>query len=71
MKKKQIFVTPLNGNWTVSNLSINFETRAEAVNAGARIGRANGNAELIVRKLDGKIGERRTYGLDPFPPKDK
>ena len=26
-------------------------------------------SELVVHKRDGKIGERRTYGRDPFPPR--
>jgi hypothetical protein len=25
-------------------------------------------AELVIHKQDGKIGERRSYGNDPFPP---
>jgi uncharacterized protein DUF2188 len=42
-----------------------FGTKAEAVQAGAREGRANGHAQLIIKGRNGRIQDERTYGADP------
>jgi hypothetical protein len=39
-----------------------------AVEQGRRLARRN-KSELVVHKQDGKIGDRRSYGHDPFPPR--
>jgi hypothetical protein len=39
-----------------------------AVEQGRRLARRN-RSELVVHKQDGKIGDRRSYGRDPFPPR--
>jgi len=40
-------------------------TKTEAVREAARVGRENGNAQVIIKKRDGKIESERTYGKDP------
>ena len=68
-KRKQIHIRNENSGWKVDGIKKSYDTRSDAVEAGSRIGRSTGNVELIVHRMDGKIGERRTYGKDPFPPK--
>ncbi len=51
-------------------LSKEFDTKAEAEKAGRRTAERSGT-EHLSHKRDGKIGERRSYGNDPYPPKDK
>jgi hypothetical protein len=41
-----------------------YPTRAEAQAAGRDYARAH-RVEHIIRNLDGRIGERNTYGHDP------
>ena len=43
-------------------------TKPPAVEQGRKLAQRN-NAELVVHNQDGKIGERRSYGSDPFPPR--
>lgn len=47
-----------------------FENKAEAVKY-ARDAAKKLNGELYVHGKDGTIKERRSYGDDPFPPRDK
>jgi len=42
--------------------------KTAAVDQGRRLARRN-KSELVVQKQDGKIGDRRSYGSDPFPPR--
>jgi len=46
------------------DLPADFETREEAVAAGREEARER-RTEHIIRKLDGTIGDRHTYGRDP------
>ena len=39
-----------------------------AIVQGRRLAQRN-RAELVVHNQDGKIGDRRSYGNDPFPPR--
>jgi Uncharacterized protein conserved in bacteria (DUF2188) len=39
-----------------------------AADQGRRLAARN-KSELVIHKQDGKIGERRSYGNDPFPPR--
>lgn len=48
----------------IKDLPETYETRAEAVEAGRDLARAN-KVEHIIHNLDGQIGERNTYGHDP------
>lgn len=58
-----------NGRWRnkvegVGDLDGDHDTREEAVEAGREEAREN-RVEHIIRKQDGTIGERHTYGHDP------
>lgn len=39
-----------------------------AVDQGRRLATKN-SSELVIHNQDGKIGERRSFGNDPFPPR--
>lgn len=71
MKKTIINVTPSNKGWNVTGIQKTYTTKVDAISAGVRTGKANGNAELRIHNLDGKIADCRTYGSDPIPPRDK
>lgn len=53
------------GNSRASNTA---ETKREAQAEGRRMAQARG-VEHTIKKLDGTIGERNSYGNDPHPPK--
>jgi len=55
------------GGWSVksSGGTTAHRTKTAAVGEAARIGRENGNAQVIIKKRDGKIESERTYGKDP------
>jgi hypothetical protein len=40
-------------------------TKMDAIAEAARRGRESGNAQVIIKKRDGKIESERTYGDDP------
>lgn len=73
-ERKTYYVNPRDdGRWEViaegaSRASAVENTKAETVRRGAEIARNHGHSQLIVRKLDGKFQEERTYGDDPYPP---
>ncbi|WP_312652287.1 DUF2188 domain-containing protein [Proteiniclasticum sp.] len=61
------------GGWDVKRedakrASHHTETKEEAVKIAKEIA-MNQKTELIIHKLDGTIGERNSYGNDPYPPK--
>jgi len=45
-------------------------TKAEQAAIGRDMARARG-AEHTIKKMDGTIGEKNSYGNDPNPPRDK
>lgn len=45
-----------------------FDTKADAQAAGRDRAQRDG-VEHIIKKMDGTIGERNSYGNDPHPPK--
>jgi hypothetical protein len=74
MSKNQ-WVVPHDDGWAVrgegnQRLTETFDRKADAFEAGRRIA-MNQHSELIVQRQDGTIQERRSYGHDPFPPRDK
>ena len=74
MGRTRFQVSGKRGDWTLKNATSGREvshhkTKEAAIHAGARKGRADGHAQLIVKKENGQIQEERTYGEDPFPPK--
>lgn len=74
-KKGQHIVKNPNGGWAVkkggsSKATKVFETQKEAVEQGKQIAK-NQKTELYIHGKDGKIQDKRSYGKDPCPPKDK
>lgn len=70
---KQIWVSPHNGHWRVhaagSKVTLGtFGTKAHASSFGTAIAKSQ-DAEIFIQKRDGTIGERNSFGHDPFPPK--
>ena len=49
-------------------MSKQFDTKADAQAAGRATAKREGT-EHVVHKRDGRIGERNSYGNDPYPPK--
>jgi len=47
-----------------------YDTQREAIEAARRIAR-NQETELVIHGRDGRIREKRSYGEDPFPPRDR
>jgi len=76
MSSKDKHVVPKQeGGWAVRSAGAAraarvFETRDKAV-AYARTAAKKEHGELYVHGKDGTIKERRSYGNDPFPPRDK
>jgi hypothetical protein len=68
-KRTRIDVTPDKkaGGWIVKGggEEHHFDQKAEAVSAAAAAGRSLGNAQVVIKKRDGKIQSERTYGNDP------
>jgi hypothetical protein len=54
------------GNMRASNSAA---TKAEAQSAGRRIAQDRG-LEHVIKNKDGTIGQKNSYGKDPFPPRD-
>lgn len=50
-----------------SRLSKKFDTKSEAEKAGRKTAKRE-ETEHLIHKGDGEIGERNSYGNDPFPP---
>lgn len=74
-KKSQHVVPSTTGNWSVKKSGSTkatkvFETKSEAVKFAVTVAK-NSQAELYIHKKDGQISEKRSYGKDPCPPKDK
>jgi uncharacterized protein DUF2188 len=68
--RQRITVAPAKGGdgWMVSVASGNatrFQTKEQAVRAGASQGRRHGHAQLIIKGRNGRIQSERTYGADP------
>jgi len=53
------------GNGRASNV---FDTKAEAQAAGRDMAKQRG-VEHIIKKMDGTIGDKNSYGKDAYPPK--
>ncbi len=74
MKKNQ-HVVPNSDKWGVrgagnSRLTSTHDTQKKAIDAARRIA-INEQAEVVIHGKNGKIRDKDSYGLDPFPPKDK
>lgn len=73
--KTQHVVPNPKGGWDVKaggaeRATKHHETKQDAINHAKEIAQ-NQKAELNIHNKDGKISEKRSYGNDPCPPKDK
>jgi len=71
--KRPVFTVPHEDGWAnrregSDRVSKKFDTKAEAQSAGRKTAQS-AKTEHVVLKKDGRIGERNSYGNDPFPPK--
>jgi hypothetical protein len=64
-KDRKVWRVEVTGNKRESGSHV---TKQPAVVHARKLARQN-KSELVVHKQDGKIGERRSYGNDPFPPR--
>lgn len=71
--KKSVHTLPHGDGWAnrredAFRVSKRFDTKAEAQSAGRETARRE-KTEHIIHNRDGRIGERNSYGNDPYPPK--
>ena len=68
-KRTRIDVThnKRDGEWVVKGggEEHRFASKTQAVQAATAAGRSLGNAQVVIKKMDGKIQSERTYGSDP------
>ena len=75
MAKKAIEVVPHDKGWAVKKeggerASSLHDTKAAAVKQGTQQAK-NEKTELVIKKEDGTIQNKNSFGNDPHPPKDK
>lgn len=75
MAKKTIHVVPSKSGWSVrksgaTRASKTFKTKQDATTYGIEHGK-KASTELFIHNRDGKIASKRSYGNDPYPPRDK
>lgn len=73
-KKKGIEVVPKNGKWSVirqNDATISTHNTKEKAKEKAEKIAKNEQTELTIKKKDGTIQNKNSYGKDPCPPKDK
>jgi isopentenyl diphosphate isomerase/L-lactate dehydrogenase-like FMN-dependent dehydrogenase len=74
--KKNVSVQPTgDGDWGAKRegadrYSRRCDTQKEAIETGRRMAQDT-KGELTIRGTNGQIREKRSYGNDPCPPKDK
>lgn len=74
MSDKNVHTVPHDDGWAnrregADRVSKVFPTKDAAERAGRDTARREG-VEHLIHKKDGKIGERNSYGNDPFPPRN-
>lgn len=74
-KASQHVVPNQKGGWSVRKSEAPkatrvFEKKNDAVDFARNVAK-KGHSELYIHKKDGTISEKRSYGNDPCPPKDK
>ena len=72
MANKPTTQSPHGDGWATKRegsdrVSKTFDTKKEAQDAGADTARRE-KTEHLIHKKDGTIGERNSYGNDPYPP---
>ena len=75
MAKSNQHVIPEDGGWAVrkqgaARVTKVFNTQNEAVQFARTLAKKN-SGELFIHKADGTIRDRKSYGNDPCPPRDK
>ena len=75
MAKKSNHFVPSSTGWAVkksgsSRASKNFDNKAEALDYGRKLSRTE-KTELYIHKRNGTIQDKRSFGNDSNPPKDK
>ncbi|GMQ31119.1 DUF2188 domain-containing protein [Algoriphagus confluentis] len=76
MAKKSNHVVPSKSSgWAVKKSgavrsSRNFSTKEKAVEYAVKLSKSE-RTELYIHKGNGIIQDKRSYGNDPFPPKDR
>jgi len=68
-----VHTVPHNDGWAnrregADRVAKMFPTKAEAQQAGRETAKRDG-VEHVIHNKDGQIGERNSYGNDPYPPK--
>ena len=71
---KHVVPSP-DGGWSVRaagavRASRRFDTQDEAIQYGRDLAKRN-HAEFYIHDRNGMIREKRSYGNDPFPPRNK
>lgn len=72
-KPAPVHTGPVDDGWANKRVGSNtvpkrFDTKKEAESAG-RMTAQREKTEHVVHKRDGTIGEKNSYGNDPFPPR--
>lgn len=72
-RKKYHITQREDGKWQgkeqgADRASVVSQTKADAIQRMAEIGRNQNNTSVYIHKTDGTIQEERTYGNDPYPP---
>lgn len=73
-KKATNHVVPSTSGWAVkksgaTRASRTFDTQKEAIEYGSELSKSE-KTELYIHKENGMIRERKSYGNDPYPPKN-
>lgn len=74
MSKKPVHIVPnKNGGWDnkregSTRASNHVGTKAEAIKMGRELAKKS-ETEHVIHNMDGKIGQKNSYGNDPFPPR--
>jgi hypothetical protein len=72
MSRNVFRVQWINSIWHVRHEGSTLSThvvKADAVNAGQKVAKANRPSQLVVHRKDGTIEYEYTYDNDPYPPK--
>ena len=70
-QRKKYWVVPNGSNWQVKHegqVLSNHAVKADAVEAGKKVAKANRPSQLLVMRHDGTIEYEHTYDNDPYPP---
>jgi len=75
MAKRTNHVVPSSSGWSVkksgsSRASKTFDNKEKAIDYARKISKTE-RTELYIHKKNGTIQDKRSYGNDPNPPKDK